>query len=225
MREKCLLLMTFKKALTHAALASATAFLHLSAGDKVLATPQMFGSNYYDFIQVADPFAGSNNTWATASAAAASMQFNGASGYLAVITSQAENDFIYNLVSSAFSTTSGGWLGGKYPEGWLEGPEAGQAFSYTNWGGIEPNNNGYSYMVFGAPLFTIQPSQWADAGLGLPSVGDPAIGFFVEYENPNYAAVPGPLPLLGVGAAFGFSRKLRKRIKSSTSPDVLSAIG
>lgn len=26
--------------------------------------------------------------------------------------------------------------------------------------------------------------------------------------------VPGPLPLLGVGAAFGFSRKLRKRIKS-----------
>jgi hypothetical protein len=27
--------------------------------------------------------------------------------------------------------------------------------------------------------------------------------------------VPGPLPLLGVGAAFGYSRKLRKRIKSS----------
>jgi hypothetical protein len=28
------------------------------------------------------------------------------------------------------------------------------------------------------------------------------------------ASVPGPIPLLGVGAAFGFSRKLRKRIKS-----------
>jgi hypothetical protein len=27
--------------------------------------------------------------------------------------------------------------------------------------------------------------------------------------------VPGPLPLLGIGAAFGFSRKLRKRIKSA----------
>ncbi|MEB3335489.1 MAG: hypothetical protein VKP70_10955, partial [Cyanobacteriota bacterium] len=27
--------------------------------------------------------------------------------------------------------------------------------------------------------------------------------------------VPGPLPILGAGAAFGFSRKLRARIKSA----------
>lgn len=37
--------------------------------------------------------------------------------------------------------------------------------------------------------------------------------------------VPGPLPLLGVGAAFGYSRKLRKRIKTSKTPEVLSVIG
>jgi hypothetical protein len=30
-------------------------------------------------------------------------------------------------------------------------------------------------------------------------------------------SVPGPLPILGVGAAFGYSRKLRKRIKLSTN--------
>jgi len=35
-------------------------------------------------------------------------------------------------------------------------------------------------------------------------------------------SVPGPLPLLGVGAAFGFSRKLRTRIKGA--PQVVSAI-
>ena len=29
------------------------------------------------------------------------------------------------------------------------------------------------------------------------------------------SAVPGPLPILGAGAAFGFSRKLRSRIKAS----------
>ena len=29
------------------------------------------------------------------------------------------------------------------------------------------------------------------------------------------SAVPGPLPILGAGAAFGFSRKLRSRIKSA----------
>jgi hypothetical protein len=32
---------------------------------------------------------------------------------------------------------------------------------------------------------------------------------------PDTDSVPGPLPLLGVGAAFGFSRKLRKRIRGS----------
>ena len=37
--------------------------------------------------------------------------------------------------------------------------------------------------------------------------------------------VPGPLPLLGAGAAFGFSRNLRKRIKTSKSPKVMSALG
>jgi hypothetical protein len=36
------------------------------------------------------------------------------------------------------------------------------------------------------------------------------------------APVPGPLPLLGVGAAYGLSRKLRRRIKSI--PPVASAI-
>jgi|694.fasta_scaffold99908_3 hypothetical protein len=37
--------------------------------------------------------------------------------------------------------------------------------------------------------------------------------------------VPAPLPLLGAGAAFGYSRKLRKRIKTSKKPEVISAIG
>jgi hypothetical protein len=39
------------------------------------------------------------------------------------------------------------------------------------------------------------------------------------------STVPGPLPLLGVGAAFGFSRNLRKRIKTSKSSEVISALG
>ena len=37
-------------------------------------------------------------------------------------------------------------------------------------------------------------------------------------------ATPGPLPLLGVGAAFGFSRNLRKRIKTSKLPEAMSAL-
>ena len=46
------------------------------------------------------------------------------------------------------------------------------------------------------------------------------------YLGPNLnllqtQAVPGPLPILGTAAAFGYSRKLRKRIKNS-KPEVIS---
>jgi len=48
------------------------------------------------------------------------------------------------------------------------------------------------------------------------------VGYGVASVTEN--EVPGPLPILGVGAAFGYSRKLRKRIKSSKLPEVMSAI-
>ncbi|MCX5967068.1 MAG: hypothetical protein NTV57_05380 [Cyanobacteria bacterium] len=35
------------------------------------------------------------------------------------------------------------------------------------------------------------------------------------FTAPNQASVPGPLPLFGAGAAFGWSRRLRRRIKTS----------
>jgi hypothetical protein len=35
----------------------------------------------------------------------------------------------------------------------------------------------------------------------------------ISQRTNNGTSVPGPLPLLGAGAAFGFSRKLRRRIK------------
>jgi hypothetical protein len=48
-----------------------------------------------------------------------------------------------------------------------------------------------------------------------------------SYNSLNWSLtpvpVPGPLPLLGAAAAFGWSRKLRKRLKSS-KPDVTSTI-
>ena len=38
-----------------------------------------------------------------------------------------------------------------------------------------------------------------------------------QRDNNPPSTVPGPLPALGAAAAFGFSRKLRKRIKGSTN--------
>jgi hypothetical protein len=51
------------------------------------------------------------------------------------------------------------------------------------------------------------------SGLELPTDRTNSGGLF----GPNFAEVPGPLPIFGAAAAFGYSRKLRKRIKSSTN--------
>jgi hypothetical protein len=49
------------------------------------------------------------------------------------------------------------------------------------------------------------------------SVGETGtFGISSEGSDPGIE-VPGPLPILGVAAAFGYSRKLRKRLKSSKS--------
>lgn len=42
----------------------------------------------------------------------------------------------------------------------------------------------------------------------------------IATSEPTSSAVPGPLPLLGVAAAFGCSRKIRRRIKSSRSEGI-----
>ena len=48
---------------------------------------------------------------------------------------------------------------------------------------------------------------------GIPR-GSSMSGLVIQSKS---SAVPGPLPLLGVGAAFGFSRKLRRRISGRAS--------
>jgi hypothetical protein len=164
------------------------------------AAPVLYGSHYYEFIQVTDPFTGDNNSWFRARDAAAAMTFGGVSGHLATVTSAGENDFLYSLVAGMFTGFRGAWLGGKHPEGWLVGPEAGSSFTYVSWGGIEPNNDGYAYMNIGTLFAGIGPGNWADdSGLqGFPDPSnDPVIGYFVEYEE--VAGVPEPSAWLLLG--------------------------
>lgn len=159
---------------------------------KSYAAPVLFDGNYYEFIEVSSPFVANNNSWDSANLLASESTYNNFSGHLATINSQAENDFIFGLVQGLFTEFSGAWLGGRAPQGWLSGPEEGQSFGYTNFGGAEPNNSGYIYMNIGTAYAGIGPGQWADdSGVqGIPSSSDPVIGYFVEYEA--VSAVPEP---------------------------------
>jgi hypothetical protein len=60
--------------------------------------------------------------------------------------------------------------------------------------------------------------------IDLPGVAGQNILLIDPRSDTNGVVVPGPLPLLGVGAAFGFSRNLRKRIKATKTPEAMSAL-
>jgi hypothetical protein len=75
---------------------------------------------------------------------------------------------------------------------------------------------------FASPFFTEGngfSQSGVDASYPVPYVfsSDPALGLNGEkgYFNPNLSLVPGPLPVLGAAAGFGWTRRLRKRIRAS----------
>jgi hypothetical protein len=89
-------------------------------------------------------------------------------GYLTTITSQAEQDFVFNNLASG-SPYRVVWLGGtdQSHEGvwtWITG----ETWSYTNWGDGEPNNfgNGENYLQMFTPNDD-RASTWNDTASGL----------------------------------------------------------
>jgi len=105
--------------------------------------------------------------------------FEGQTGYLVNITSQAEQNFI-NTKVSAFNV----WIGleDATQEGvwrWMDGPEAGQITTYSNWCGGEPNNwgSGEDYVVTRWSGGTCWNDFGPPATTGAGSIG----GYIVEY--------------------------------------------
>jgi hypothetical protein len=130
-------------------------------------------------------------SWSAAEAAARSRSYAGITGYLATITTQAENDFI------AQRLTSNGWIGGSDAavEGawrWETGPELGAQFSsagsvfgtaFRNWGSGEPNNSGsgenYAQMRADTGKWNDLPNQPSNSDSNRPR------GYLVEYSSPS----------------------------------------
>ena len=105
--------------------------------------------------------------------------FEGESGYLVNITSDAEQTFINQKVLA-----SNVWIGLEDDghEGvwkWMDGPEAGQTSTYYNWCGGEPNNwsSGEDYVVtkwYGSPC-------WNDYGPPATTSTAQIGGYIIEY--------------------------------------------
>lgn len=216
--------------LKYLAIAICIVGLHAASAQRAEAT-QVFGSNYYEFVEASDPYSlDSNNTyignnsWENAKAAAAASVFNNINGHLATITSQAENDFLFGLVLAGnYSESIGFWLGGKAPEGWLVGPESGQTFIYTNWNTYEPNNAGYAYIRNNGLWYDDSVAQTVNGqyvlttwGQGVPDLAhDPVIGYFVEYEGAAPIPEPATLLLFGTGIAWLAGTRINRKKKKA----------
>lgn len=163
------------------------------------------GGHYYEVI--ASPL-----TWDGARIAALGMTHLGQSGYLATVTSSAENSFIAGLLNG-----DNAWLGGNdlsIPDTWVwaDGPEAGDQFwqglaggspvngAYTNWGLSDPNNAGGSQYGLLLCAQGVSPCISESLGQWIDRQGSDLHNYVVEYGT---VAVPEPSTflLLGFGLA------------------------
>ncbi|HEY0879917.1 MAG TPA: Ig-like domain repeat protein, partial [Archangium sp.] len=139
--------------------------------------------HFYEFVS----FSG---TWTQAKNNSITRSYLGLQGYLATLTSAAENDFVRQKL------TSDGWIGAQAnPENsfprtwsWVTGPETGTAFcsnpssgvcgavngGFSNWASGEPNNAGGEGC---GQIYFANSGRWND----LPCNATVLAGYLVEY--------------------------------------------
>ena len=160
-------------------------------------------------------------TWGEAQANAIKL-----GGDLVTINDAAEDNWIMSQFDGLYP---GVYIGLSNTDGNGFKWSSGEALSYTNWGvwtngWQEPYYN--PSLHYGLKMFTggdaansgvaagswfVSEDNWFNywhPGTSLVGIAEIKLG-----SGSPAANVPGPLPILGLAAAFGFSRKLRKRMK------------
>lgn len=186
-----------------------TALLFASASVSSFASPVFNASNghYYELHTFTDNW---RLNWSEAEAFAENLTYQGGRGYLATITSQEEDNFLWNVLGaqgsylgafdvSSFDSNLGQWQHQAWQ--WVTG----ETFSYTNWLPGEPNNwhdsspltaDNEDYLMYWWQA-DANGGTWNDTNLDSSYLSDTGItyttrGFVVEY-TPAFAS-PVPLP-------------------------------
>lgn len=190
------------------------------ASASVAASPIYFGNSKYEVIKTDSAI-----SWTDAKAAAESK-----GGYLATLTSQAENDFVYNnLVNNhhfwnyAYGHKYGSWFG-LYQEDPAQGPIDPTAnwkwvngegdLAYENWNhSVLDDAHGIGSESYGH-FFTFNHWQPSNAWNDIQNHGDGQVySYIVEY---NVSQVPVPAAvLLFAPALLGFIGLRRKATKQA----------
>ena len=164
--------------------------------------------HFYEFVAT-------STNWTDANASANAATYLGFQGYLATVTSAAENRFILDHVN-----TGNAWLGGtdEAVDGewrWVGGPEAGQLFwlgegngsvqngLFAAWNSGEPNNffgNGEDYL-------DLNNGSWND----VTNVSAPSIVEYSLFGSRNVVSLPaGIWLLLSALAGLGWLRRHKR---------------
>ena len=191
------------------------ATLFAAAAVPVHATPVQWtgpGGNghYYEFVLA-------ESTFGAAQAAAAASTFLGERGYLATVTSAAEQAFLFDVPRFASLWIGGSDIGTPGTWSWVDGPEAGTVFwkdgAATAFSAFGPSNP--------QPGFAGNGGLWGNNGNVWNNLDRDAykLGYVVEYGGLPPVPEPASWVLMLVGAGvLGATADRRRRPGRALAP-------
>ncbi|MCP9797838.1 hypothetical protein [Cyanobium sp. Lug-B] len=124
--------------------------------------------------------------------------------------------FAYNTNTLNLTDFSFLFQGTQYDEN--DDPDAAVVFDNGVFLGLEYSVDTLPAFSFVPGFFDVNEAFFAYDLDAIGSQGGAGSLAFTRVVKPETSTVPGPLPLLGAAACFGYSRRLRRRIQGMATP-------